>query len=483
MPITLSKSFSYLLVLVVALFIYREAVTVLNPIPLFYDEAYYLGWAQSLEWGYYSKPPMVGWFIHLTTALFGNAGWAVKLAAPVLYSLSALLIFSISRELFNEKAALYAAAIFILMPMVSFNSLFITTDATQVFFWTLAMFCFFKAIKSNAWCWWLAAGVIGGCGLLSKYTFIFLPAGFLLYALWSQQARALLCNGRFWVACSLALLLFIPNLIWNAQHDFISFQHTAEISHLSDSWFHFNKLLEFWIGQLAVLGPVFLVMLFVYACKQKTISETEKLLWCFFIPTILGISLQALLARANINWAATAYIAAPILLGYYIAKANHQRILIVGLAINLLMAVGFYHYHAFANVIGVELKRSTDPYSRVAGWQQLAEQVQPYFDKYPELKFASDSRDLLAYFGYYLSPQDFAGVALDKNDHIDNHYELKYPVADATQQTFLFATKSMSEASLLEYFQQVEPLAHIILPIYPKLSREVFLYKVSGYKS
>jgi hypothetical protein len=112
----------------------------------------------------------------------------------------------------------------------------------------------------------------------------------------------------------------------------------------------------------------------------------------------------------------------------------------------------------------------------------LAEQVQPYFDQYPDLKLASDSRDLLAYFGYYLSPQDFSGVALDKNDHIDNHYELKYPLGEAEQSSFLFATKGMTQTSLSTYFESVEPLAHIVLPIYPKLTREVFLYKVSGYK-
>ncbi len=223
-------------------------------------------------------------------------------------------------------------------------------------------------------------------------------------------------------------------------------------------------------------------MLFVYAFKQRTISETEKLLWCFFIPTIVGISLQSVLARANINWAATAYVAAPILLGYYIAKANHLRVMLVGLVLNLLLAVGFYHYHSLAQLMGLELKRSSDPYSRIAGWQQLAQQVQPYFDRHPDLKLASDSRDLLAYLGYYLSPQDFAGVALDKNNHIDNHYELKYPMVEAEQNTFLFASKSMSQARLSNYFEQVEPLAHIVLPIYPKLTREVFLYKVSGYK-
>jgi len=478
----ITKPFLILLAVVISLFIYREAVTIFNPIHLFYDEAYYLGWAQSLEWGYYSKPPMVGWLIHFTTALFGNEAWAVKLAAPVLYSASALLVYKIAQGLFDHRSALFAGLIFILMPMVSFNSLFITTDAPQVFFWSLALWCFFKAIRHNQWRWWFAAGIVGGCGLLSKYTFIFLPAGFLLYAVWSTQGRELLVNGRFWFACLLAVVLFIPNLIWNAQHDFISFQHTAEISQLSEKWFHFDKLVDFWLGQFAVLGPVFLVLLVRYAFMQRPFSENEKLLWCFVIPTIVGISFQAVLARANINWAATAYVAAPILLGYYLSRDNKRTLLIVGLTINLLMAAGFYHYHAIANWMGVELTRSSDPYSRILGWQDLAQQIQPYVDENPELKLASDSRDALAYFGYYLSPQDFSGVALDKDDHIGNHYELKYPIAEAQQNQFLFISKSMSQKQLLNYFEQVEPLADIVLPVYPRLSREVKLYKVSHYK-
>lgn len=477
-----SKTFVYLSITVLLLFLYREAVTIFSPITLFYDEAYYLGWAQSLEWGYYSKPPMVGWLIHLTTSLFGNAAWSVKLAAPVLYSLSALFIFKIAKALFDEKAALYAALIFILMPMVSFNSLFVTTDAPQVFFWTFAMFCFFKAIRSDCWGWWLAAGIVGGLGLLSKYTFIFLPAGFLLYGIWSAKGRELLTKPRFWTACFLALAIFSPNLYWNMQHDFISFQHTAEISHLSDSLFHPNKLVEFWLGQLAVFGPVFMVTLIVYAFKAKSATEAEKLLWCFFIPTFLGISAQALLAKANVNWAATAYVSASVLLGYYLARDNKRTLLVVGLVLNAMMAVGFYHYHTIADVLGVELKSKTDPYHRIMGWKELVEQAQPYFDAHPDLKLASDTRDILAYFGYYLSPQDFRGRMLNTDGHIANHYELKYPIDTATESEFLFVSKSMSQATLETYFTHVEPLAELEVSVYPKFTRKVFLYRVSQYK-
>ena len=147
------------------------------PITLFYDEAYYLSWAQTPDWGYFSKPPVVAWLIALTTGLFGTAEWAVKLGAPLLYGLSTLLIYGIGHRLLSRESGFFAALIFLLAPLVSFNSLFITTDAPLLFFWSAALYAFVRAQASNGWGWWLLAALCGGLGLLSKYTFILLPAG------------------------------------------------------------------------------------------------------------------------------------------------------------------------------------------------------------------------------------------------------------------------------------------------------------------
>ncbi|MBR9866004.1 MAG: glycosyltransferase family 39 protein [Oceanospirillales bacterium] len=479
--------FRWFLALTALLFFYREWVVLSTPITLFYDEAYYLGWAQTPDWGYYSKPPMVGWLIALTTAVFGNAEWAVKLASPLLYSAAAIIIYRTAERFSDDrvlasKAALFSGSVFLLMPLVGFNSLFITTDAPLIFFWCLCFYAFLRAKESNNGLWWLLAGVSGGLGLLSKYTFIILPTTFLLYAALSPAGRQLLLNPRFWMTCLLAISFLLPNLYWNYQHDFISFQHTAEISHQSSSSLSVSRLFEFWAGQLFVFGPVFLIYIVIRGLKRHPRSDIERLLWSLFWPTFVVLSVQAFMARANVNWAGPAYIGASLLAGYYLSQLRGYRILVIGLLTNLLFSVAFYHYGAVTNTLGIERKWGTDPYKRILGWPEFVHQFQPWFDQYPDYKLASDSRKLLAYFGYYITPQDFKGVALSEDSYIEDHYELQYPLSRSKEKQFLFVSEHDVDAKLKRYFTDVTLLTEQTLPLYSNFTRSARLYKVSGFK-
>lgn len=462
-------------------FIYREWVTLSLPVTLFYDEAYYLSWASTPDWGYYSKPPMVGWMIALTTGLFGYAEWAVKLAAPLLYCLTAFVLFLINQRLFTAKAGILAALVFLSMPLVSLNSLFITTDAPQLFFWALCCYCFIRAYQSNAWVWWILAGLVGGAGLLSKYTFILLPCAFLILPVFYRPALKILQNPKFWLACALALSCLLPNLWWNYQHDFISFQHTQEISKQAEHGISFARMGEFLGLQMLVFGPLLLVLLIKFSfAKNKQFAE--HLLWALFWPTLILIAIQALTGRANMNWAAAAYVSASLLAGYQLSLFKQKTWLVLALGINLLLMFGFYHYASISKTLNIELSAKNDPYKRIKGWPEFVSQFQPWFDQYPDHKLAADSRKLLAYFGYYLATKDFQGVAFDGTEHIAGHYELKYPLAQSPQQKFLFVTESWDETKLKTFFANVTLLTEQHLPVYKNFTRTARLYQVSGFK-
>ena len=67
--------------LVGVIFLYRLCVLYALKLDLYVDEAYYFNWAKHLDWGYYSKPPMLSFLIALTTKLFGNGVLAIKAGA------------------------------------------------------------------------------------------------------------------------------------------------------------------------------------------------------------------------------------------------------------------------------------------------------------------------------------------------------------------------------------------------------------------
>jgi 4-amino-4-deoxy-L-arabinose transferase-like glycosyltransferase len=142
--------------------------------------------------------------------------------------------------------------------------------------------------------------------LQSKYSMaIFAPSVALVLCL--PAYRRHWRNPRIYLAALLAFLIFLPNLWWNAQMDFVSFRHTAEISQLDRGLFHAARLGEFIGGQFACMGPIAFTFLLI-ALASPAVWRDPRLgfLAALTLPFLAVISLQALLAKANANWAAPA---------------------------------------------------------------------------------------------------------------------------------------------------------------------------------
>jgi hypothetical protein len=275
--------------------------------------------------------------------------------------------------------------------------------------------------------------------------------------------------------------LLLPNLWWNYQHDFISFQHTAEISQQSESSFSIVRLIEFLATQLAVVGPVSALALFASTFMLKRVKGT-KLLWAIFIPIFLVISFQALSARANINWGAPAYITGVLLVAILLSLRNSHKILTLAVSINLLLMIGFYHYTSIQKGLGFEPTPKNNPYSRIQGWYELSNEIAPSLAQYPELIVASESRKVAAYFGFYRDPKNLNARALDLDNHIKSHYELLYPVSNEPEASFLFLSERMDAKSLERYFNQAVHLDYKKVTVMKGLERQVYVTLVRGFK-
>jgi 4-amino-4-deoxy-L-arabinose transferase-like glycosyltransferase len=450
--------------------------------PLFYDEAYYHYWSENLAWGYYSKPPVVAWLIALTTGLLGGASeLSVKLGAPVLYMLTAVIIYFSANQLFDRKVAELSALVFITAPIITFNSMFITTDAPLLFFWSLAIWSFIQAIQSDRLVYWLLLGIALGFGLLSKSTMIVLCGGMLLYLLLEPKHRSLLTRPGFWMASVVALLLFMPNLFWNYQYDFISFQHTSEISKLQQNLIHPDRFLEFFIGQFVVFSPVAMWLMLLH--MRKTVNDTRlRLLLYLAIPLLALISIQAFLAKANLNWAAPVYVAGSILVGYALASINKKHLMMTTVGINLIMAATLYFYSPLQNVMGIEPTRKNTPYYRLVGWKELMQSATDSTKEFAELPWLSDSRKLLSYVNFYVS--QFSGKPLslygfNPDDRIKSQYELTRDLRNADSSEFIFVSEYARD--LTGCFEKSRLLSHLQQPVYSTGTRQLYIYHVEGF--
>jgi len=463
---------------------YRVLVIWGTDLPLFYDQAYYYYWSLTPDWGYFSKPPMVAWLIFLTTSLFGSSELAINLGGVIVYSLAAFVVYGIGRQLYDERTGVWAGISFACMPVVGFNSLFVSTDAPLLLFWALSILLFAKAVAQGHWYWWVGTGVAAGLGLLSKYSMGALAVGLLAYLLADRRHRHWLADVRLWSGLAVAALLLAPNLWWNAQHDFISFRHTAEISQLDRELFHPARLLEFMTAQFAVFGPVFMGLFLWRAFAARSYREDAHRLMLFPALAMLGvIGLQALLSRAHMNWAAPAYVTATVFVAALLVRADRRRLFAWAMGINLALLSVFYHYHPIAQALGVDLRRGQTPYARILGWRELGAEVSEVRAAHPRAVLLSNSRQYLAYLSYYSSPRDMRVAWWQPGGGIPrNHYQLVADISHSDADEFLFVSGGRLDDADLRLFRQHEYLGERRVRVLPDLTLSVHLYSLRGFE-
>ncbi len=131
--------------LIAALTVVRLVTLFSTPLELYPDEAQYWLWSRTLDFGYYSKPPVIAWAIWATTRLGGDAEPWIRLSAPLFQAGASLIVFAIARRLYGAPAALAATALYVLMPAVQLSSLVAATDAPLLFFLGLTIWAWTRA--------------------------------------------------------------------------------------------------------------------------------------------------------------------------------------------------------------------------------------------------------------------------------------------------------------------------------------------------
>ncbi|MDD5364924.1 MAG: glycosyltransferase family 39 protein [Gallionellaceae bacterium] len=478
-----------LLLALVALTLWRLLAADHANLELYADEAQYWTWSLTPDWGYYSKPPMVAWAIWLGTHLFGDGEMGVRALSALVYPLTSSVLFLLVRRLFRDDPragamAFWAGLVYATLPLVSLGSWLITTDAFLLLFWALSLYVLTFALESGRWRDWLLLGVAVGLGMMSKYSMVFFGLGLAVYLAISSERRRLFLDPRPYGAALVALLFVLPNVLWNANHQFVSFEHTAEISQLDRALFHPAAMLKFFLAQFAVFGPLTFAGLLVLAARPKTWLADDRLrllaaLTLAPLAAFLGLSL---LSRAFANWAAFSYASAAALVAVVWVMQGRRRWLIAAVALHLVVAAGIYHAHDISTALGIQLTRKTDPYGRVTGYRALGEEVAKRLQAVPGAKLLGDDRKLFALMRYYARPYSDSACFLNPDGRIDNHYALTADVRHAPEGRFLLVGQGIDAAKLADWFAEVTPQPPIRLPLYPGYAPEYRVWLVRDYR-
>jgi len=471
--------------------LYRAWVILHLGIDPYVDEAYYWGWAQALDWGYYSKPPLIAGLIALCQTLFGDNLLALKAPSLILYPAAALVIQQLGQRLFDARTGFWAGLAFLTMPIVSALGLFASTDAPLLFFWALGMLLLWHTLQTGSTGGWLAIGLVAGLGMMSKYTMAAFIGSALLALLahpggWRQLARP-----GPWLALLVAFAVFVPNLWWNWRNGFPTFQHTAEITRISDGaergW-HPGEFFEFLGAQWLSFGPLLSVGLAWALLRSRSLWHDTRFrfLLMMILPLLVVVGAQALTGRANGNWAAPIFVGGTVLTIAFLAGAGRARwnLAVGAVALNLLLAPVAYHWPDLLRLAGKELTSRNDPYKRARGWQDLAEAVRPQvesaFHTHPDAVLLSDDRELLAQLIYHLRPAHYA--RWQPQTHITDHYGLTAPLTTSTGRVFVLVSDRADVSAIATRFASAEQLGEANIAVYPKLHRRASVWLLRDFK-
>ena len=274
------------------------------------DEAYYRLWSLSPDLGYYDHPPMIAWWIWLGRALLGDTPLGVRLLPILACAATSLLVVDMARLVgASARAAALAGIWFNAMPLVALGGILATPDAAASLFWTLTLCCVFRAVRDDSVAWWFAGGIAAGLAALSKYTGLFLAPGIVLWLLLTPQGRHLLLRPGPWVAALAAAALFSVNLLWNADHHWVTF--AKQFGRLAANGLAPGHVVEFLGGQALLLNPflaAFLVMALVGHLKSRTApSAVLTPLMATSAPFALYLLTHSLHDRVEAHWAAPLY--------------------------------------------------------------------------------------------------------------------------------------------------------------------------------
>ena len=242
------------------------------------DEAYYALFGEHLAWGYYDHPPMVALMTFLSSVLFsGTLGVRLFTIIASCFALFVIWLIAIGRPVnpaTDPKRGDLSPISIVLFFIIAFSIVmlniygFVTTpDVALILFSALFLFVYQRYLNDSSWKNALVMGIVMALMIYSKYH------AFLFLGLIVLSNIKLLKDGKFWVACLLALALLTPHIVWQVSNDFPSFRYHLAGRNEAFRWSYFWEYLP---NQLLIFNPFTFGAVVYVLFKHKPNAHAPK---------------------------------------------------------------------------------------------------------------------------------------------------------------------------------------------------------------
>jgi hypothetical protein len=358
------------------------------------DELYYMDAGRHPAFGYVDFPPIVPLLARLETSLLGVTPWALRVLPTLLGGFMVGLAGLYVRRL-GGSVRLQALALLVAVASPFFlgaNWVYQTVTFDQVT-WTVALYWFLCVVLDGRARHWIFLGLTLGVGLEVKFTIVGLIAGLAVAVLVTPSLRAALRTPYPWVAAGLALLIWLPNLVWQAVNGFPTLAYVTNhsgsgggaLAYLAELGVYMFFLLPLWIGglvslmrspQLRPVGIACVVplVLFLFGGKSYYAAGT--------VPVALAQGIMALSRLRNPRlrrWLQIGAIAATVL--------EFSAFFFIGVPVTPADRL-----HA------TKLDTTNEVFADSVGWPEVAHQVQAMYEGLPDSERGS-TVIISAYYG------------------------------------------------------------------------------------
>jgi hypothetical protein len=353
--------------------------------PLTFDEAYYWMWSKHLACGYYDHPPMVAIVIRLGTEIAGDTELGVRLVSILLALPMSWATYRAASILFGgQRVAATATILLNVTLMAAVGTLIVTPDAPLLVASSFVLFYLAKLLETGRGAWWLAVGAAVGAALLSKYTALFFGPAILIWLAGVPKLRRWLLSPWPYLGGLVALLIFSPVILWNADHHWVSFIKQIGRARIED--FRPTFIGELIPTQIAFATPLVFILgamgLYALLRRRDGASAARMLINTTFWTIVAYFIWHSLHARVEANWFGPVYpafaIAAAVAANLTAWDARQQRV--VDFCLRWASPVGILMFALLivqANTgVLTGYRRDATVRSVGVGWRELAGEIE-----------------------------------------------------------------------------------------------------------
>ncbi len=237
-----------------------------------------LAWGSNLDWGFNKHPPFSAFAVEIFYLVFGPNDWAFYFLSQIFVIIAFIYVWKFSNEILENKIySLLSTLALTGIYFYNFTTPEFNVNVSQLPFWALTVYFFWKSINSNNKVDWILFGIFSALGFLSKYLFIYILVSLFIYFFLNfKKYKKFFAN--YCLSIIISLLILTPHFIWLYENNFETILYGINRSSLNDSMLinHLKNPISFLIKQIIILLPFFTMIAVILKKFKFNFNHKDK---------------------------------------------------------------------------------------------------------------------------------------------------------------------------------------------------------------